>query len=459
MLNPSDYGIFALISSLAAVGRAMATGWSVYLVPAYYPTAAAQEKKGMVSSFFAVACMLSLFFTLLMFALWPLLTRHSGLFASISQTGVALSFCGIILSAPWNVAVNVITLEKKASLYAVSTIGQALISAVTVVFSLYVLRLGPLSLFVAEFVGNAALGLAAVAALRPNLGFSIQRVWLLKTLRLGLETTVSELFANMQPFIERYFLSLWTGWHDVGIYTHSQQYRVMIKSTTRAAAMSVWPVTLEEARNPRSNFEKTRSLWMLAHVAVTLAGLAFVAVGDLIIGLMTHGKFTPAYKLVALWFVYLLIFFSCRAQMGLLYAHYQGSYFPRLVILTVVLGIVMLPFGIPLIGAYGAVLALIAQELVYRVCLFKRARQYGQAPFHDHVAVAGSCFIVLALAAVHWAGLGFAPRLLLCGVLMSAAVFAGRRALGYLRGYIQAAYFMAPATGGVKNIKIDKESV
>jgi len=90
----------------------------------------------------------------------------------------------------------------------------------------------------------------------------------------------------------------------LGIYAHSQSYRGMFVTVTKAYSRTMTPTFLELfAGNPRQSqrqVEETVSLWYLC---VTAGGILVTLFSPEVIHLLTHGKFDQAAALVPIWFL------------------------------------------------------------------------------------------------------------------------------------------------------------
>jgi hypothetical protein len=60
-----------------------------------------------------------------------------------------------------------------------------------------------------------------------------------------------------------------------------------------AVGHNVWARSLEEARNPHSSFEMTRSAWTPVQIAFAIAGITLAFVGKEIVNIIGGGKLRP----------------------------------------------------------------------------------------------------------------------------------------------------------------------
>lgn len=63
-------------------------------------------------------------------------------------------------------------------------------------------------------------------------------------------------------------------------------------------ARTVWPITLEEAKEPQGDFSLTKKAWNIAYLGITATGILFATFGRDFMGILTHEKFSDASSLV-----------------------------------------------------------------------------------------------------------------------------------------------------------------
>jgi O-antigen/teichoic acid export membrane protein len=195
----------------------------------------------------------------------------------------------------------------------------------------------------------------------------------------------------------------------------------------------VWPITLSEARDAESNFQRTRDGWNAAHLGLVFAGIVFSVLGPEIIALLTNGKFKDAAPLAALGVAYLLLQNIGKPQVGYMYAYGYGSAYAKLSLAAIGLSAVAALPAISAFGMWGAIATLFMQQLLMRVGvqIFVARRQ--RMPFQDGLAIAG-CLIILGIVGTNVAfDLPLETRL--AELVISACIFAlfARRGLAGLQ--------------------------
>src|SRR5262249_38370739 len=179
--------------------------------------------------------------------------------------------------------------------------------------------------------------------------------------------------------------------HAVGILGHARLYHGLLMALSNAVGHNLWAKSLDEARNPHSSFEITRSAWTPVQIAVTCAGIIFVFVGKEIIDLIGNGKFTEAAPYIPALFVIPLIQPTEQPPNASVCAlgRAASATWPRI---TLAVGsfIALYP-AIVLVGIKGIIAICVIEAVVYRVYLRLLASRERKIPFQDHVAVFG-CF-------------------------------------------------------------------
>lgn len=405
ILGPADYGAYALVTSVTALGGPLANLGSGYLLAAHYLELEPAEQRRLISTLLALGLGLLALFVSGLALLWPHLATWLDLTA-IPLSAIALALLTMVLSFPWLIAIEVITLERQADRYALVVISQTLVGAIALILSLYVWRLGLLSLFVSGTVGAAVSCLGSLWVLQPRLGWQLSHRWIRESWCLGIVTTPTNLLENFYNTVERSSLSAVVGLDALGLYTHSQQYRSLVAMPVKAIGRTVWSTTLNEAKQTELKFAQTRIAWDMAFLLITAVGLIFAIFGPELIGLLTYGKFAAAAPLTALWMVYLLTQNTGRPQVGLLFAH-RGVVYSKLHLGSVVLSILLVPLLAHWLGSLGAFLALYLQQVLLRLGIQWYVNRHYQTAFQDQLALLGIGLILSLLAWVQ----GLAPQL------------------------------------------------
>lgn len=392
ILGPANYGVFALGATVAGFGSVLATLGTTFFISNAFAGASPLERQRLISTLAARTALLAAGWAVLILAASLLLRGHIDLLDEVPLRGLALVLLGAILATPWTIAVDVLTVEGRASFFSLSLIVQALANTGALLIALYVFDLRGLSLFVGSLAGSVAVLITSLVALRAHLVLSFDVV----RTRLGQRQFLpAQALEAVQPAVERTLLANYAGFTQLGNYAHSLAYRSLILQGMNAVNRATWPVTLEEAK-ARTAFSITGRVWASVHLAVAMVAVPFVLFGDRLISVLTNDKLTAAWVFLAPWFVLVLLQSSGKAATGVLYATGVSSTVAKLGLLANVVALVSLLVLVPVFGAAGAAMALLLQALVFRIALQLLARRQAAIPFQDWGAVL-ACALVTAL--------------------------------------------------------------
>lgn len=426
ILGPEEYGIFAIVLSLTALGTVIAGSGAGFLFSSHYTEADIKEKRLLVSTVVITGVFLSFIFSGLVIFLWDLIVRQWSVFAHVSLPALYLGLVTLVFSLPWVFAIDILTLEGRARHFAGTLIFQSCLSAAATLVTLYVFDQGLLSLFWGSFLGSVVTFFGAVSALKDVLRMNFSRKWFSSLWKVSSIAVPASILESFHVLLERSVLSIYVGLGNLGIYTHSQQYRSLVLMPVKAAARTVWPETLSEAREEISPvFPKTRAVWDALYLGITACGIVFATFGRDIIALLTHGKFSDASVFATLWMVYLLIQNMGKPHTGVLWSRGHGRTYSAFQIGALAVGIAALFLLVPSFGLYGAFSALLIQMLTFRIFLQWHVRKIAVLPFQDGWVIFGSAVILFTLGiSQYWKFSSFQNFLLLIGMFIVMGIAA-----------------------------------
>src|SRR5262249_35481720 len=289
---------------------------------------------------------------------------------------------------------------------------------------------GGISLFIGAFCGQFAamcIGLVALGR-RPLLSFP-SRDWFRRAAISAPTTAASGLVDGTRGFGENALLTSTVGLHAVGILSHARLYHCLFMVLANAVSPNLWAKSLEEARNPHSGFEITRSAWTPVQIAITCAGIIFAFVGKEIVDIISNGKFMAAASYVPVLFVFALIQTTERPADAIVCAagRAASASWTRTVMALGSL-IALLP-TIVLFGIKGVIAICFTEAVTYRLYLRMLASRVRKVPFQDHIAVLGSFAIIAETAYVQWVVPPLAMQLALMAGGIVTLIVVGRRSI------------------------------
>ncbi len=367
ILNPDDFGKYALVTAVTTFGTALASLASGYIIFNNYSAIDHKNRQWMISTMLVVGMIILLVFasivgmlSLLSVILTELLPQERSLYLGISLLSIIFSF-------PWTaLSNNIITLEQNAEIFSKVTIVLTLLHALILIFLLLVARFKTMSLFLADAITNFFYCVISLVLLKSLLRPDISKHWLKKILIDGFVMTIPNLVASVQSYIERVFISKYAGMDQLGIYMHSKRYVTILGPAMKSVGRSVWPQTLQYARENNRTFPITMQTWNLLYSIITIAGIAFITFGKEFIALLTHNKFTSAYMLAVLWFIHLLCQNMQQPQLGILYGRGHGKLYSNMHLAALCLSMMGIILTVPHIGPIGVFVSFMIQELFFR---------------------------------------------------------------------------------------------
>ena len=402
VLSPEAFGVFGLMNAVIGIGWTVSALGSSAVCNTYYPDLDSAERSRFVSTMLYLAVGAATVFCLLCAALWPLVAAGVDGYALIPAGGVTLSLATVVLGVPWVVAQDVITLDGKGHVFAVTGAAQALATAVVTVLGLNVWHLGVMALFVSALSAAAVSCIGAAWVLKPHLAAVFSLRWMRTIIGVGSAESMANVTLALQTNVERGFIASSLGVGALGLYVHAQTYRTLAAQALKAAARPIWPITLDEARDGDSDFRRTRTVWDATYLAITALGITSAFFGRAAIGWLTHGRFTDAADIVTFFLIFLLVQNAGKPQTAIIFRGGAAKQFYWIQIAANLVWLVLVIALIRWAGLIGGVLALIGQQVFLRGGMHLLARRHGRSPRSDAWILIGATGIVAAWVAAGW---------------------------------------------------------
>lgn len=444
ILDPEDYGAFALVVAFMAFGTSLGTLGAGFAINQRWTRATSAERSDLVSVLLYLACAAGVLWSVVALGTHVLAAPHVHAVAAIDRSAILLSAIGVITTPLWLVTVEILVLEGRAKRYAVGVIAEATVRVLVTLLALYGFRSGALSLFIGYAAGMVAQSGVALAVLGPHLHRRPGRSTWSAQLLLARSFLKAQMSDTGYVFLERAALSAGQGLHNLGLYAHSQRYRELAQMGVKSVSRGVWPVTLTEALDRDSQFSRTKAAWDPLYVMLGCAGVTAAFLGEGFLRVLTNDKFTAAAPLISLWIVVTIIQNTAKPHFGVLYALIPGKRAAWLnTVSNIVAGLALLPL-IWLTGPLGALLASALQAGVFRLILRVVVKRHRNVPFQDRWALAAiAATLISALLAwlgrpEPWQSVAFATA------GCAALVLAGRDALRPIAGRSVRSYLRRP---------------
>ena len=396
-LDPRDFGLFAILCSFNPFLTSFATIGSGYLWAAYFPRLEKAERPNFVTTIVSTGFIFVLIGSFLFWFLWPLQEYLNLGLTSETRIYYGMILIGSVIAYPWIHAIDYLTLEGKSGSYAVIIITSTFVSAATTLFCLYYLNLHVSSLFIANVASSLVFGVGSLCVLKTYLRPVYSRDWVKVIFLKGVPTAPGNILQAGAVIVERNILTASLSLSSLGLYTHSQSYYGLVSLGIKALARTIWPLSLKEACEKSKRFPMTRAGWEPLFFLLTVCGLLSGAVGKEAIAVLTHDKFTTAAGFVTCWLIYIAIQNAGKEQMAVLYSNNHGIFLTYLTMICQAIFMGCLFVFIPVFGIWGAFVAAISQQLIYRIFIQIKASKIQHVAFNDGVVLVAIAFISVAL--------------------------------------------------------------
>lgn len=411
-LGPEQFGVFALGSSLATVVSATAGSVSTLSLPAELNRYEGEDRRRYVGSVLLLAIVGAVLSCLGVFTAYSAAVAAFNL-ELLGDTATRLAIAGALLGSLWAVCVEIMTIEGRAKNYAMTTILQTVVNAIVVCIALFVFDDIDNALFWG-FVGAGAAGvLGAMISLSGRFAFGGLWRWLPIAARGGAAAVLASLTENGKIAVERSYVGLMVGAHQLGLLAHGQYYKNASMVLINAVSRGLVPTSLREADDPQPHFRVTLQLWVPVQAMVVGITLGFSLIGREILGLLTHGKFVEAAPYAVAMMLTMLLQTLAKPHATLLLARGQGHLHANLNTAAIVLALLWLFATVPFLGVWGAITSFGIQTLVHRVAVYWAANRIHRLPFADRWVIGGFALTGLCMAADYGLGLGFTARVVL----------------------------------------------
>ena len=415
VLGPSDFAVFSLVASFSALAMSLSQMGSGFLVTQRFRHGSADEQCRLVTTLTALVLAASLAFAALLILAFLAVHNSWSVTAGITLSMVVLIAVERIGSSVHMLTASVSSFGNTPGYYSFVTITKSLVATAATLAALFIFDLHVMALFVGYAAGGVAALVGSLAILSRFFKARIDWGTVKDALYLGGWSTMAFLTVQARLTVERALLTSYTGLHDLGLYTHAQQYQSLVSLGSRPVQRAVAPVSLDETKEQRQ-FDRTGRTSNVVFLGVTAFGVALALFGRVIIGLLTHDKFNDAAPYAALLVGVMLVQFSGRPQFYFLMLHGRGRYISLSSSLSAIAAMVTLFVLVQFFGLAAAVCASYVQYLVFRVATEIDPHRNVDLPFQDRGVIAGILAIASAVAFAEY----FEPGLVICALVFVA---------------------------------------
>jgi len=428
ILGPTEYGIYALITSVAlAIGTVADLGQTI-LFSGHYAHARPAERRAMLSTVLAVSIFMASIALVVFLTAWLSLGRAVGVNKEVGVYVLWVAAACIPLRAINTTISQFLAVADRSSSAAFLMGVQAVCSFVVTMVALFLLDLQLLSLFLGSAMGLFAAAAGGLILLRGDLAMSVEIRWIRALVRVAPSSVLASAGDSVRSAVENALMARFIGVGQVGLWTHARQYYGLLLQGTNSVAYVLWAKALNEARNGEQ-FEIVGRAWNVVYLWLVLAGVFLALLGPEVVSILTNGKFIDAAVWIPVWVAYLLLQNSGKAATATVYASNKGVWAANFRIITLLPCVPALWFLVPRMGIGGVMVVLFVEMFVFRILIAYSARRIRRIPFQDGWVVAGSVLIV----ALGWFVASAAPdlgtRVLLLAAIGTGVILAGHRAV------------------------------
>jgi O-antigen/teichoic acid export membrane protein len=432
ILNPEEFGLFALMMGAVNICTVLATSVTGYVVNHHAPPGQIAPR-GLIATVALLEVSVGLVLAVVCMLVWTSFARWMGIAGDVSL----YSFLALLLSVPlgafWTSGSVMMVFDERAGLYSATMIAQGAMQLAATILALYLLHWRVGALVVGQVTAIATCAVGGYLGLRRHLSVTLDRGVARESVGLMPWSMISGFANSSTDLLERLVLGRVANTYQLGLYVHAQSYRAMFGTAGKAFVQVLQPAMMKDARSGSLDFSDTRDGWNVVYVMFSLFGVVFALVGREIIGLLTHGKFVGAAIYVPFWCIYLTFQYLGRAQVAMLYAHGEGKKISSALLMSnIVSGCLIVALGVPF-GAPGLVAAVLCGEVVNRVMLQYWTRQRWNLPFQDFYAVCGALLILGSTALSYLLVPPLTVRIsLLSAIVIGAVLLVGPAARRFL---------------------------
>lgn len=398
ILGPGDYGIFAVAMTLSQLCVSLAMSGAEYLIYGSFKGGDDRERKMLLSTTFWVSSAIATLLAVVVAMGGGMVLQLLDVAQPPSWTMHWLIPFFVVGSIPWSYGVLVTVVQGRARVYAYCTMVATTTAAVGLLVALFAFDAGGSALFVGAATGIALTVPFGLYVLRPHLAAKVSWYWLHELWRVAPAAVLKHGAERGYEAVERTTVAAAAGVHDAGLYSHAQQYRDLVAMIVKAVAYALWPISLHEARSPRCAFKQTLRAWALVYAMLGAGGIAFAFIGEPLIRVLTHDKFTQAYPLVVGWFVYIILQNTAKPAMATVHVHTgAGRAYQNIGTVSSLVGVAAVLWLVPVVGMYGAAVAAVVRVIVFRIATIRLARKFADVISEESAPLLAMFFILAAL--------------------------------------------------------------
>jgi len=378
ILSLSDYGIYALVSSVTdvltiVIGMGMVSAMNRFYFD--FPESS-KRRNALVSTtligFFG-------FGMLLIICSYPLSQFIVEiLFGSTEHVEIfALAICGVLFIVFLEIEMSFFLIQKQATLYLIVSIGKALFLLGTNALFFFYLKMGVLGIVISTLTSFALLSIVAGVYIFWKVGFGFSFDIFKQLLSFGIPLILSAITGTGTQLIQRYYLNALAGPAAVGIIALASRLAFLLQMFAVAPFFKIFFVRRLETLAGGKNQSDLNQILLIFLGAVSAGGLFLGLFGSEIIYIISPDGYKNAALYVPL--LCLIVMISVIEKnfgLGLLYQK-KTKVIATIAIVSLLASVPSNYFLILHFGPMGAVLAYLLIHIVGLAMVVKTNGQMG----------------------------------------------------------------------------------
>ena len=275
VFTQEEYGVFALLGSLLAIGDIVfRSGLQFAFLTLYFHQPTDDDRRRLGRTAWSALVVQSAVLLLVLTLLGPLIARR--FLGSEHYTGaVRLIFIYLFLATPTIVLTSVFRAVNRSVAFIAINVGQLAATLLANIVLVAMLRKGVTGALLGYALSAAVFGIASAVHLFRRFGFGIEEKYRRDVYRLGLSYALANILAQLLVYSNRWFLVAYTTLTDVAIYDLGYKVGMVLSLLVVAPFSVAWAgglFAVAESGKPRETFANlfTYFLAILAWVALAL---------------------------------------------------------------------------------------------------------------------------------------------------------------------------------------------
>ncbi len=297
-LTPENFGEIALVALFVTPIDVLSSSSSYWIYSKYYSQT--NEKKIVTSNLLLFDFVCRVFWVALFLSVYPSIwsyycSRDLSQFnfliklriiqSAFTPFGATASFLLIFSESP----------QKHSFLEIVQTLTAIFISTILLVFSSQKVE----AYFLAQAISGFCSSFISLYSIWSQMVLSISGKWQRVILSNYLSFLPSSLLEFILNQLDRYAVQNYMGLEPLGVYSHSQSYKVALQNAAKSFSRTIVPKIAKSNDFASDTVSSTVSSVL---VAFSIIGLVFSFFSFEILNIVTHGRLVKVALLVQLWF-------------------------------------------------------------------------------------------------------------------------------------------------------------